>query len=173
MGFWPFSKLRDPQASFLTVVLLGWLAATLPAVVLVQAAQLFVPPDAPDAIAEKLFPEEIPFWVGALGVVVFAPVVETAMMGGLFFLSRKLGAGTRTQIAVQVVFWAVLHGIQAPLWAIGPGWIFFVLALIWTGQREAGLAKAFWAVALVHALNNGIATAAIAAQTFAGAPGPT
>jgi hypothetical protein len=164
---WPFSAIRNPNTPFIRVVLLGWLTATIPAIILVQIVSILLPPEAGSDIAEQLFPEELPFWISALGVVVFAPLVETGLMAIVFFLTRKLGASTPVQIGIQVVFWAFLHGIQAPLWAFGPGWIFFVLALIWTGQRKASFGRAFWSVTLVHALNNAIATLAIAAETFA------
>lgn len=164
----PFSKLSDPKTSFAVVVGLGWLTATIPALIIVNLLQMVLPPEAFQAVEDALISGEMPFWIDAVSIVVFAPLVETLIMGLVFWLSRLVGLGVRGQIIVQVIFWAALHGAFAFAWAFGPAWIFFVLAIIWTGQREASTSKAFWAVFLVHALNNGLATTAIAAERFTG-----
>lgn len=169
-AIWPFSTLLDRKAPFIAVVLSGWIAATLPAALLVAAAQEVLPPDMFEAVEEALFADDNPVWVDALSIVAVAPLVETLVMALLFWLTRIIGLGVRGQVAAQVLFWAAAHGAFALAWAIGPAWIFFVLSIMWVGQRGRSWSRAYWSVVLVHGLNNALAFSGIAMERLGWMP---
>lgn len=157
MSFWPVRQLTDETTPFPWLVISGWFAATVPAILLVTLAQQLLPPEMLEAIDEAVFDESLPVWVNGVSIVLFAPLVETLMMALIIFTLRKLGLPVAGQVAVSTALWAAFHGYFALAWAIAPGWIFFILSVMWVNQRRASFNKAFWSVALVHMLNNGIA----------------
>ncbi|MCQ8184587.1 hypothetical protein [Parvularcula maris] len=157
MKVWPFSTLRNPEAPLPLVVLSGWATATIPALLLVLVAQQILPPEMFERVGDEVWSDELPVWANVGGVVLFAPVVETLMMAIGFALMSLVRVPPGWQIAAQTVAWGILHGSIAAAWGIAPTWIFFVLSVIWIGQRPASWWKSFFAVTLVHMLNNALA----------------
>jgi len=95
-------------------------------------------------------------WRAFIAGVLFAPVVETLLLGGMLALmpgrwsipSRALLAG---------LLWGLLHGLVAPIWFIGTWFPFFVFSCCWMTWRRRSFRHAFAAAALPHALHNLVA----------------
>lgn len=62
------------------------------------------------------------------GIVVFSPVVETAILLVVLRLVRLAGAPPGLAAAVAGLFWGGLHGLVFPMWFFGTVWSFFVFA---------------------------------------------
>ncbi|MEE4213303.1 MAG: hypothetical protein V2I43_29000 [Parvularcula sp.] len=167
----PFRSLRrltNPDEPLSPYILNAWAVATIPAIVISMVVGLFASPEAITAQEQAVVPPEIPFAVTAVSVIVFAPLFETGIMMGLFALSRLAGASEALQVAIQVAFWALLHGAVATLWAFAPAWLFFVFASVFVTQRKNGLWQAFLVTSAVHALNNLVAMVAIGFERLSG-----
>jgi hypothetical protein len=98
---------------------------------------------------------------GAIGSVVFAPVVETFLLaGGLRALivapiSREVAA------AISALICGCLHGLVAFMWFFGTVWSFFVFSSGYLKWRERSFAQGYIAAAVPHVLINLTVTLAL------------
>lgn len=97
-----------------------------------------------------------------LGIVVFSPVVETAILLLVLRRVRLAGAGPGLAAAIAGLLWGGLHGLVFPMWFFGTVWSFFVFACAASAWQGKSQAHAFWAAALPHALINGAVFAVVA-----------
>ncbi|MFC0676518.1 hypothetical protein ACFFGH_01465 [Lysobacter korlensis] len=96
------------------------------------------------------------------GLVVFAPLVETALLSALLAI---LGRFIRQRVwiaTIAALVWGGLHGAVAPLWFFGTVWAFFVFAWSYLAWRPRSYWHAFAAAAIPHALQNSAAFVAMA-----------
>lgn len=154
MKIWPIGTLTDAEAPGGWYFLTALIVAILPAYAIGLALQVLLDPSALEAVEKAVLPEDVPFPVLFIGIVVFAPLVETLMMVGIFALCRWAGLSAPVMVAVQVVIWAALHGLQAWAWAFAPAWLFFVFSIVWLTQRQRSAARAYLFTSGVHATNN-------------------
>jgi hypothetical protein len=85
--------------------------------------------------------------------VVFAPAVETLIMGAvllilLLFLPRPAA------IIVSAAGWGVAHSLVAPIWGVVIWWPFLVFSTLFVAWRRRSLMLAFLLPMCVHALQN-------------------
>lgn len=141
-------------------VLLVWPLAALPSLALVGAAYglvlglgvdpAFFAPPALQPTLEQFF-----------GMVIFAPLVETLLLGGLLWLLARLSSRPLFIAAASGLLWGGLHGSMGLLWFFGTFWGFYVLSCAYLAWRPLGFGRAFAAAALPHALVNLTVFAAI------------
>ncbi len=109
-----------------------------------------------DALADDAAGPEVSVgWVHFIGIVVFSPVAETALLLVMLRLLRRAGLSPAAAALVAALTWGCLHALLFPMWFFGTVWSFFVFscaALAWQGKS---VAHAFWAAALPHATING------------------
>lgn len=133
--------------------LLAWPVALLPSAAFVGLAYglavalgvdttAFAPPDR-EASFKDFF-----------GAVVFAPLAETLLLGGLLWLLGRLSSQPLFIAAVSGVLWGGLHGAHGLLWFFGTFWSFFVLSCGYLAWRPLGFGRAFAAATLPHMLIN-------------------
>lgn len=111
------------------------------------------------AIATIVPEAEAPDFGGAsplvvmIGVAVFAPLVESLIMGGVIqLLLRWLGAWQA--VLVSAAGWGVAHSLSTPTWGMVIWWPFLIFSTIFVTWRPRGFWIAVLMAALVHALQN-------------------
>lgn len=126
-----------PRAALLTLVpamLLGFLVGAL------------IPDGAPEFGAEG--------WPLFIGVVFFSPVIETLMMGLVFWPIRRVTPRLLNRAVLSAIVWALLHSAAAPAWGLVVLWPFFVFSLCFLSWEKRGTARALLVTGLVHATHN-------------------
>lgn len=107
-------------------------------------------------------------WREWVGVVIVAPLLETALLGLMLGLLGFTRLGVVGKAVICGLLWGLLHGLVAPVWFLAPAFAFFVFSCAWLVWRPRGLARAYWAAALPHAINNAVAFAMVAAAESIG-----
>lgn len=137
--------LLEPRRPLLAIAA-GWLLAFPVSIVLAVVARALLP----EAAAPEFKAE------GALALfrlVVFAPVVETLIMGAALliltaFLRRELA------VAVSAIGWGAVHSMTAPVWGAVIWWPFLIFSILFVTWRQRSLLAAFLVPMGAHALQN-------------------
>ena len=137
--------LFDPRRP-LHYVLLAWGCAFLPSLLLSVLASQMLPESAPS------FPKVEPGLLLFL-LVVFAPVIETLIMGAVLLLLDRI-AGFVPAVLLSSLGWGIAHSLQAPAWGLVIWWPFLIFSITFLVWRRRSLAVAFGMPMLVHALQN-------------------
>jgi uncharacterized membrane protein (DUF485 family) len=136
-GFWPY----------VTAVALIAYAGSLTVVLVVNYFTGWLGPDVEG-------PSLAVSWGAFFRVVVFAPIVETALLLVTLRVIQKARFSPGTSAGLAALVWGGLHALLYPPWFFGTVWSFFVFAcavLAWRGKSRK---HAYWAAALPHALVN-------------------
>jgi len=137
--------LREPSNALKSIAI-GWLLA-FPASILLAGVIHVVAPDAKT-------PE---FHVnGVLAVfllVVFSPVLETLIMGGVLLILLRFLPPTWAVI-VSALGWGIAHSIAAPIWGLIIWWPFLIFSTLFVAWRSRSLGLAFGMPMIVHGLQN-------------------
>jgi len=88
-----------------------------------------------------------------VGLVFFAPIIETLMLMGLLALMPVRWSIVR-RATLWALAWGCLHGLVAPIWFIGVVVPFFVFSCGYLAWRPKSVGFGFAAAALPHALQN-------------------
>lgn len=88
-----------------------------------------------------------------LALVVFSPVVETLMMGGILLLLLRFLSPV-TAIVVSAVGWGIAHSTMAPIWGLVIWWPFLIFSTLFVTWRSRSLSLAFALPMCVHILHN-------------------
>ena len=127
-------------------ILVGWLAASIPALALAAMASLLFP----DAAGPKLpVGGIVPF----LLVVLFSPVVETLIMAAVIELAL-LALSPAVAVLLSAIGWGIAHSLAAPAWGLVIWWPFLIFSTLYVTWRGEGRGQAIAIVAAAHALNN-------------------
>jgi membrane protease YdiL (CAAX protease family) len=130
----------------LTYILLAWMLAIVPSLLLSALVNHLVPGQGPQIPA-------MPATTTLFLLVVFAPVVETLIMGAVLLLLERL-FGFLPALLLSSVGWGLAHSFQAPAWGLVIWWPFLIFSLCFLVWRRRSLALAFAIPAAVHALQN-------------------
>ncbi|GAA4017179.1 hypothetical protein GCM10022280_15400 [Sphingomonas swuensis] len=144
LGFLPRRLFRPEQP--LPYIGLAWLLAVIPSLALSALASQLLPQQGPE------FPPVAPGVLFFL-LVVFAPVVETLIMGGVLLLLNRL-FGFLPAILLSSLGWGVAHSLQAPAWGLVIWWPFLIFSTCFLVWKQRGLGWAFLIPMLVHGLQN-------------------
>ncbi len=110
---------------------------------------------------------EIPSMMTVIGNIIFAPVVETALMIALLRLFVRIGLSPIASVVLSAVIWAFLHGTLAPLRFAGTMWSFLVFGysyFLWSRRQPS---RGFGAASLTHSYVNILPTALMFVQYYA------
>ena len=146
--------LREPGGiSFWCYCLLAYLLALLPGVLVSQILYATVS-------ATKLHTYE---WGTSefdpdrlrsfLGVVVFAPLAETALLGLGLVLLRKVIPSKTAAVYISALCWGLLH-FTNPIRQIGSMWSFLVFSYAFVSWQSRSLSEAYIAALVPHLLGN-------------------
>lgn len=135
-------EARSPAAAVLT----GWLTAFIPSIALAAIVTLLLPSSAQPQFnlsgARALFL-----------LVVFAPVLETIIMGSVLLVLLRL-AGPTAAALISSAGWGIAHSLVAPAWGLVIWWPFLVFSTLFVAWRPRSLLAAFAIPAIVHGLHN-------------------
>ena len=138
--------IRDPSRPWLSIPV-AWATAFFPSIVLAWIVSKIAPgAETPDF-------GNLPPAVVFFAVVVFAPVVETLIMGTVLLLLLRVVSPT-VAVLVSAAGWGVAHSLQIPIWGLTIWWPFLVLSTLFVAYRERSLIAAFTLPAIVHAMQN-------------------
>jgi hypothetical protein len=138
----PLLQARRP----LVAIGLGALTTIVPSLMLAALVQWLVPGgEGPE------FAMDGPIALFAL--VVFAPIVETLIMGTVLLVLLRL-VGPTAAVLVSAAGWGVMHSLAAPIWGLIIWWPFLVFSTLFVVWRNRSLFAAFAVPAAVHALQN-------------------
>jgi hypothetical protein len=132
----------------------AWLLAFPFSVVLAVVARTVLPEAAPPEFKVE----------GALALfmlVVFAPLIETLIMGALLLLLLRL-AGPTIAVLISAIGWGAAHSAMAPIWGLIIWWPFLIFSTLFVTWRQRSLTMAFLMPMLAHALQNSVPALLIA-----------
>jgi membrane protease YdiL (CAAX protease family) len=130
----------------LRYLLLAWACAFFPSLLLSAVASQLLPQSQPK------FPAVGPGLLLFL-LVVFAPVVETIIMGVVLLILERI-AGFLPAVLLSSLGWGIAHSLQATAWGLVIWWPFLIFSITFLTWRRRSLAFAFGLPMLVHGLQN-------------------
>ena len=86
-------------------------------------------------------------------LVVFAPVLETLIMGGVLLVLLRLFSPS-IAVVLSAIGWGVGHSLAAPTWGLVIWWPFLIFSILFVTWRSRGLSAAFAMPAIAHGLHN-------------------
>ena len=86
-------------------------------------------------------------------LVVFAPVVETLIMGGVLLVLLRLLSPVAA-VLLSALGWGIAHSLGAPTWGLVIWWPFLIFSTLFVTWRSRGLLAAFAMPAIAHGLHN-------------------
>ncbi len=146
-------RMLEPGISYRRYVLSAYPLALLPSILLVALAYGAV--NALGVNSEHIAAPGREVSAGELlGVVVFAPVVETFLLAVLLWFLSLLSRNFVFVATISALLWASLHATYGALWFFGTVWSFFVFSCAYLAWRNASFVRAYFAAALPHMLIN-------------------
>lgn len=137
--------LLEPRRALVSI-LVGWLTALIPSILLsALVGQLLPNLEQPKIAIPGIFELSL--------FVILAPVVETLIMAGVLALLLKFLPPT-TAVIVSAVGWGIAHSLAAPAWGFVIWWLFLVFSVLYVTWRKHSLLAALAVPAATHALHN-------------------
>ncbi|WP_426267307.1 CPBP family glutamic-type intramembrane protease [Sphingomonas sp. LHG3443-2] len=127
-------------------VALAWACTFFPSLLLSAIASHLVPNSGPE------FPE-VNSGLLLFLLVVFAPVLETLIMGAVLLVLERF-FGFLPAVLLSSAGWGLAHSLEAPAWGLVIWWPFLIFSIVFLIWRKRSLGAAFALPMLVHALQN-------------------
>lgn len=143
-------------------VLKAWLMGTCSAVLLLVAVRMMTTALGADPASGRPPERDALQWQVWWGVVVMAPVIETAVLLLMLKAARAMGLGLAARIVLMGLLWGGLHALLGWRWFFAPAVLFMVYAAGAEAWRERGEWATFIAACAPHMLNNATAMAVVA-----------
>ena len=138
-------QLLEPRRPLIAIGV-GALAAFIPTIILgALVVWLFPGGEGPKFAMDGVF--------AVFGLVVFAPVVETLIMGAVLLALLRF-VGPTAAVLASSAGWGIAHSLAAPIWGLVIWWPFLIFSTLFVVWRNRSLAGAFAVPAAVHALHN-------------------
>jgi len=147
----PILEPRRPAVA----LAISWVTTFLPSVVIGGLIAAFAPQSAqPEFNVRGAF--------ALFALVVFAPVLETLIMGGVLLVLVQL-LGPTAAVVASALGWGVAHSLAAPAWGLVIWWPFLIFSTLFVVWRQRSLAAAFAVPAVAHGLHNLVPAVIVAA----------
>ena len=153
---WFPKALLEPANAFRSIAI-GWFLA-FPASILLAVLVHWIAPNA----KTPEFAISGPLAIGLL--VIFSPIVETLIMGGVLLVLLRFLRPTWAVIA-SALGWGLAHSYAAPIWGLIIWWPFLIFSTLFVAWRSRSLALAFVMPATVHGLQNLLPAVLVATGT--------
>lgn len=89
-----------------------------------------------------------------LGIVVFAPLVETVLLAGVLRVLSLTSSRAMFVAMASAVIWGGVHAAFGLTWFFGTVWSFFIFSCAYLGWRPVSFKAAFLAAWIPHVLIN-------------------
>ena len=155
---WLPRPLLEPGQPLKTLAF-GWALAFLPSIALAAAVALLLP-DVPRPELNITGPVAVGL------MVVFAPVVETLIMGAVLSVLLRFVPAT-VAVLLSAAGWGVLHSLSAAAWGLVIWWPFIIFSTIFVTWRKRSWLAGFGMAAATHALHNLVPALALLAAAKA------
>jgi hypothetical protein len=99
----------------------------------------------------KLFKESTSLAARLYRLGIFAPLVETMLMGLIFWVLKWFIHKKLALVLSSALIWASLHSLAHPTWGPGVFWGFIVLSSAFLAWSEKSPKLAFWVTFALHA----------------------
>jgi hypothetical protein len=86
-------------------------------------------------------------------LVVFSPLVETMIMGGVLVILQRF-LGPAASVITSALLWGGLHSVGAMSWGLAIWWPFLIFSTLFVVWRQRGFWIAIGVAAATHALQN-------------------
>ncbi|MFL6783326.1 MAG: type II CAAX prenyl endopeptidase Rce1 family protein [Sphingomicrobium sp.] len=86
-------------------------------------------------------------------LVLFSPIVESLIMGGVLLVLLRLLPRTWA-VLVSAIGWGIAHSLAIPIWGLVIWWPFLIFSTLFVVWRERSLWLAFGMPMVVHGLQN-------------------
>jgi hypothetical protein len=96
---------------------------------------------------------DISGWAMVGLVVLFAPVVETLIMGAVLLILLRFVPPTAA-VLLSAAGWGIAHSAAAPAWGLVIWWPFVIFSIMFVTWRQRSLGAGFGMAAATHALHN-------------------
>ena len=137
--------IRTPEHP-LKAIAIAWLTAFPVSIAFAMLGSLFVPhADQPQF--------GVSGGLAIFALVIFSPVVETLIMGGVLLVLLRLVSPTAA-ILVSAIGWGIAHSSVAPIWGLVIWWPFLIFSTLFVTWRSRSLALAFVLPMATHMLQN-------------------
>ena len=138
-------QVREPERPMLALAT-AWLLTFPISIVLAALVSLVFP-----GAQQPQFP--VSGLTALFLLVIFAPVLETLIMGGVLLVLLRLFSPA-TAVVLSAIGWGIGHSLGAPTWGLVIWWPFLIFSTLFVVWRQRG----FWAGVAVasatHALQN-------------------
>ena len=147
------TALLEPRRP-LRAALVGWIVAAVPALALAALVQWTFP-----AVQGPEF--AMSGWWAVFLLAVFAPAVESLIMGGVLVVLLRLFPAA-IAIILSAAGWALAHSFAAPAWGLVIWWPFLIFSTVFVVWRTRGFLAGVGMATAVHGLNNLLPALAVA-----------
>ena len=137
--------IREPRQPLLALAV-AWLL-TYPISIALAGVVSLVIPDAPQPHFDMSGLKAL------FLLVVFAPVAETLIMGGVLLVLLRLFSPAAA-VLLSSLGWGIAHSMGAPTWGLVIWWPFLIFSTLFVTWRSRGLLAAFAMPAIAHGLHN-------------------
>jgi hypothetical protein len=137
--------VREPQRPLLALAV-AWLLTYPLSIALAGVVSVMIP-DAPQPQFDMS---------GATALfllVVFAPVVETLIMGGVLLILLRL-VSPAVAVLLSSLGWGIAHSMGAPTWGLVIWWPFLIFSTLYVTWSRRGIWAGVGVAAAAHALQN-------------------
>jgi hypothetical protein len=141
----PPRPVREPQRPLLALVI-AWLLTYPLSIALAGVVSLLIP-NAPQPHFD------MSGVMAMVLLVLFAPVVETLIMGGVLLILLRL-VSPSIAVILSSFGWGIAHSMGAPTWGLVIWWPFLIFSTLFVTWRSRGLLAAFAMPAIAHGLHN-------------------
>ena len=144
LAFLPRALFEPNRAA--RYVALAWACTFFPSLLLSAIASYLVPDSGP------AFPE-VNAGLLLFLLVVFAPVLETLIMGAVLLVLERF-FGFLPAVLLSSAGWGIAHSLEAPAWGLVIWWPFLIFSITFLIWRKRSLGAAFAVPMLIHGFQN-------------------
>ena len=139
------SAIREPHQP-VQALAVTWLTTFIPSILLAFIIGS-IAPDVPQPQFNMTGPSAV------FMLAVFAPVLETLIMGTVLIVLLRLFSPT-VAILMSALGWGIAHSWAAPTWGLVIWWPFLIFSTLFVAWRQRSLGAAFVMPMIAHGLHN-------------------